>query len=511
MIGLTRRLRELSGIEEIDRQIDGFQQRADALKAGAALARLEALSFRWPELAFLRDQVEAARFEPGMHVLDLTRAFERAVADDVELPSELLAGLDRLVTAPTPAERMGLADDAESGRPRARGTRRLPGVEDVREHRPVGACRPARRARRGALVRAARQGGGPPGRLTGRRRAPVGVQWAPADRRGAPMAGWILAIDFGTTSTAAAMQVDGSVQRVEVDGAPRMPSLVFWREGTGSNQAGRLVLGEEADELSSLAPWCLERTPKRRIGDETMRLGEKELRVTEVIGAILRKVADEAVRTRGGEPPSEVRLTYPARWSRPRLDRLREAARDRRVRRPGVDRRAGRRGDALRELAPVGRRVRRRLRPRRRHLRHGGAAPDRHVVRGDRRARRGRGARRRGLRRPHVPLPRPPARRGQVDAAAHVEGARLGPGQPRPAAPGPPDQGVPLPQPPLRVLRRPADRPGAPRQRRDVPRADRRRPRRDRRRARAHDPERRARSRPTWRRSTSPAARAASP
>jgi actin-like ATPase involved in cell morphogenesis len=141
------------------------------------------------------------------------------------------------------------------------------------------------------------------------------------------VAGWILAIDFGTTSTAAAVQADGTVSRVEVDGSPRMPSLVFWREGTGSTRSGRLVLGEEADELSSLAPWCLERTPKRRIGDEFMRLGEKELRVTDVIGAILRKVADEALRTRGGEPPSEVRLTYPARWSRPRLDKLREAAR----------------------------------------------------------------------------------------------------------------------------------------------------------------------------------------
>jgi hypothetical protein len=112
VIGLTRRLRELSGIEEIDRQIDGFHQRADALKAGAALARLEALSFRWPELAFLRDQVEVARFEPDMHLLDLTRAFERAVADDVDLPPELLATLDRLITAPTPAERMGLDDGA---------------------------------------------------------------------------------------------------------------------------------------------------------------------------------------------------------------------------------------------------------------------------------------------------------------------------------------------------------------------------------------------------------------
>ncbi|MGI8800713.1 MAG: Hsp70 family protein [Solirubrobacteraceae bacterium] len=141
------------------------------------------------------------------------------------------------------------------------------------------------------------------------------------------MAGWILAIDFGTTSTAAAMRVDGVVQRLEVDGSPRMPSLVFWREGTGSERSGRLVLGEEADDLSSLAPWCLERTPKRRIGDEFMRLGEKELRVTDVIGAILRKIHEEALRTRGGEPPAEVRLTYPARWSRPRLDKLREAAR----------------------------------------------------------------------------------------------------------------------------------------------------------------------------------------
>ncbi len=141
------------------------------------------------------------------------------------------------------------------------------------------------------------------------------------------MAGWILAIDFGTTSTAAAMRVGDSVQRLEIDGASRMPSLVFWREGTGSDRSGRLVLGEEADDLSSLAPWCLERTPKRRMGDEFMRLGEKELRVTDVIGSILRKVHEEALRTRGGEPPAEVRLTFPARWSRPRLDKLREAAR----------------------------------------------------------------------------------------------------------------------------------------------------------------------------------------
>jgi hypothetical protein len=141
------------------------------------------------------------------------------------------------------------------------------------------------------------------------------------------VAGWVLAIDFGTTSTAAAMRVDDVVERIELDGAPRMPSMVFWREGTGGSSTGRLILGEEADELSGLAPLCLELTPKRRIGDEFMRLGEKRVRVTEVIAAILRKVTDEAMRLRAGEPPSEVRLTHPAGWASPSLEKLREAAR----------------------------------------------------------------------------------------------------------------------------------------------------------------------------------------
>ena len=142
------------------------------------------------------------------------------------------------------------------------------------------------------------------------------------------MPGWILAIDFGTSSTAAARRVgDREVERIQLEGNPRMPSMVFWREGTGSGQTGRLVLGQEADELSSLAPWCLERAPKRRLGDEFMQLGEKQLRVVEVVGAILREVTNEALSLSGGEPPSEIRLTHPARWAKSRLDKLRQAAR----------------------------------------------------------------------------------------------------------------------------------------------------------------------------------------
>lgn len=111
---------------------------------------------------------------------------------------------------------------------------------------------------------------------------------------------------------------------IQLQNGPRMPSMVFWREGTGST--GRLVLGNEAEELSSLAPWCLERTPKSRLGEEFIQLGDKQLRPVEIIAAILREVYNEAISLSGGEPPTEVRLTHPARWQKSRLEKLAQAA-----------------------------------------------------------------------------------------------------------------------------------------------------------------------------------------
>jgi actin-like ATPase involved in cell morphogenesis len=136
---------------------------------------------------------------------------------------------------------------------------------------------------------------------------------------------WVLAIDFGTTSTSVAIRVGERPELVEIDGYPRMPSMVFWREGTGG-QTGRLMIGLEAENLASRAPWALERTPKRRLGDEFMLLGDQEVRVTDAVAAILRTAAAEAIRRRGGESPSEVRLTYPARWGAERLAKLGKAA-----------------------------------------------------------------------------------------------------------------------------------------------------------------------------------------
>ena len=336
-VGLVRRLRELSGIERVARELDGFHLRADVLKAGRSLARLEALSYRWPQLAFLRDRVETLRQDPQMHVLDLLAAFDRCAAGEAEIPDDLMDELTRLVTARTPAQRLGLGDDAEPDDLRVGGALGVARVEDLRERQP--GARP-----RGAASRAswrARTRSSPPRdwrRTRPRPREPDRSRWASTRPGGglalaavleypaALMSGWVLAIDFGTTSTAVAMAVGGRVELVEIDGAPRMPSMVFWRDGTGGH-TGRLVLGEEADTLSSRAPWCLERTPKRRIGDEYLLLGEQQVRVTDAIGAILRKAAEEAVSRRGGQAPSVVRLTHPARWGAGSLDRLRQAAR----------------------------------------------------------------------------------------------------------------------------------------------------------------------------------------
>ncbi len=113
VVGLLRRLRDLSGIERVARELDGFHLRADVLKAGRALTRLEALSYRWPQLAFLRDRVETLRLDPQMHVLDLLSAYGRCAAGEAEIPVDLMDELTRLVTARTPAQRLGLGDDAE--------------------------------------------------------------------------------------------------------------------------------------------------------------------------------------------------------------------------------------------------------------------------------------------------------------------------------------------------------------------------------------------------------------
>src|SRR6185312_2763044 len=73
-------------------------------------------------------------------------------------------------------------------------------------------------------------------------------------------------------------------------------------------------------------PAGLELHPKRRIDERTVRLGEQEYPVAELIATVLGRVAMEAARVAGRGVELQVVLTHPASWTRARLDVLAEAA-----------------------------------------------------------------------------------------------------------------------------------------------------------------------------------------
>jgi hypothetical protein len=120
-VTLSRHLRELSGIDELRKQIAGLQLRSDALKADAALSELESLSWRY-HLEDLRNQVDRQRLDAP--VLELMRVFDRCVSGEIELEPGRLQELEQLLTGRTMAERLGLEVAAPASDLRAVATRR---------------------------------------------------------------------------------------------------------------------------------------------------------------------------------------------------------------------------------------------------------------------------------------------------------------------------------------------------------------------------------------------------
>jgi hypothetical protein len=132
---------------------------------------------------------------------------------------------------------------------------------------------------------------------------------------------WELAVDIGTTATAAAIAVDGDRQSIELDGRSRMPSTVL------APAHGPLVVGEAAEAQAALDPERVERTPKGRLGDPVMLLGGRPVDPVDALAAILGHVGAAAAQRMAGTAPARLVLTHPAPWGSARLDLLRDAAR----------------------------------------------------------------------------------------------------------------------------------------------------------------------------------------
>ena len=130
-----------------------------------------------------------------------------------------------------------------------------------------------------------------------------------------------LCIDFGTSNTAAAYRV-GLAEPVIVplgQSGPAMPSAVFAGEGT-------VVVGHDAVHRRVQAPDAYEDSPKSRIDEGEIELGDRFWPIEDLIGAVLRHVHRTALRHSGLPAFDSVILTHPDKWSERRKGVLRRAA-----------------------------------------------------------------------------------------------------------------------------------------------------------------------------------------
>lgn len=126
--------------------------------------------------------------------------------------------------------------------------------------------------------------------------------------------GWLLAVDFGTSNTAAADVADGSgvVRTVPLSQqSVLMPSVVH------VSSADQIDVGEVARNRVADDPGGVVADPKWQLtlGRDTCRVGLLDVPVRSVIAAVLRTAVSRAQVRHRGLPPSRLVLTYPQQWS----------------------------------------------------------------------------------------------------------------------------------------------------------------------------------------------------
>ncbi|MEV0715040.1 Hsp70 family protein [Asanoa sp. NPDC050611] len=142
--------------------------------------------------------------------------------------------------------------------------------------------------------------------------------------------GAALGVDFGTSHTVAVVRwPDGRARPLLVDGSPLLPSAVYAPPGDAP-----LVAGRDAVHSARLDPARFEPNPKRRVDDGSVLLGERDVPVVDLVGAVLGRLAEEWRRTIGdlttgevtADTPPALTLTCPAIWGATRRELLSRAA-----------------------------------------------------------------------------------------------------------------------------------------------------------------------------------------
>jgi hypothetical protein len=133
--------------------------------------------------------------------------------------------------------------------------------------------------------------------------------------------GVALAIDFGSSNTAAAFRDRrGHLQEVRLSAAGTlMPSGVFF-------DGSRFLVGRTALQAAFTSPEAFEPSPKRRLADREIYLAGSMVAVTKMVAAVFAEVLARASHVMGAAPDIVV-VTHPDQWSAPLQELLAEGAR----------------------------------------------------------------------------------------------------------------------------------------------------------------------------------------
>lgn len=134
---------------------------------------------------------------------------------------------------------------------------------------------------------------------------------------------WHIAVDFGTSNSAAAhtAPMTGTVETLPLSHRSNLiPSAVFVQAD------GAIHCGDSAISLGRRDPSRLVPAPKRYIGHDQVQVAGQDVPLNALIGAVLYGVLERGRAQHSGENPTTVTLTHPESWSVHNVDMLLSAA-----------------------------------------------------------------------------------------------------------------------------------------------------------------------------------------
>lgn len=138
------------------------------------------------------------------------------------------------------------------------------------------------------------------------------------------VSGWTLAIDFGTSNSAAAHSgaTSGGVETLSLTHTSNlMSSAVFVAD------PGRIAVGEAAIDAAQQHPAGFVAAPKRLIGAyPTVTINTHTLPTAALVAAVLRTIIARGQAAHAGTPPSRLVLTHPEAWAPQQIQVLIDAA-----------------------------------------------------------------------------------------------------------------------------------------------------------------------------------------